>query len=41
VFSNLFGTFAGRMALLVTTILVIRALPRGITGLLEDVRGGT
>jgi hypothetical protein len=29
------------MALLVTTILVIRALPRGITGLLEDVRGGT
>jgi len=41
VFSNLFGTFAGRMALLVTTILVIRALPRGITGLLEDVRGET
>jgi urea transport system permease protein len=41
VFSNLFGTFAGRMALLVTTILVIRALPRGITGLLDDVRGGT
>lgn len=41
VFSNLFGTFAGRMALLVTTILVIRALPRGITGLLDDIRGGT
>jgi len=40
-FSNLFGTFAGRMALLVTTILVIRALPQGITGLLDDVRGGT
>jgi branched-chain amino acid transport system permease protein len=38
VFSNLFGTFAGRMALLVTTILVIRALPRGITGLLETIR---
>jgi urea transport system permease protein len=41
VFSNLFGTFAGRMALLITTILVIRALPRGISGLLDDVRGGT
>jgi len=41
VFSNLFGTFAGRMALLVTTILVIRLLPQGITGLLEQVRGGT
>ncbi|WP_248896951.1 urea ABC transporter, permease protein UrtB [Haloplanus halobius] len=40
VFSNLFGTFAGRMALLVTTILVIRALPRGITGLLDQIRGG-
>ncbi|WP_435067213.1 urea ABC transporter, permease protein UrtB [Haloplanus sp. C73] len=40
VFSNLFGTFAGRMALLITTILVIRALPRGITGLLDDIRGG-
>ena len=40
VFSNLFGTFAGRMALLTTTILVIRVLPQGITGLLEQVRGG-
>ena len=39
VFSNLFGTFAGRMALLITTILVIRVLPQGITGLLEQVRG--
>lgn len=39
VFSNLFGTFAGRMALLVTTILIIRALPQGITGLLNQLRG--
>jgi branched-chain amino acid transport system permease protein len=39
VFSNLFGTFAGRIALLVTTILVIRALPQGITGLLDKLRG--
>ncbi|WP_299333155.1 urea ABC transporter, permease protein UrtB [Haloplanus sp.] len=37
-FSNLFGTFAGRMALLVTTILIIRILPQGITGLLNQIR---
>lgn len=39
VFSNLFGTFAGQMALLITTILVIRVLPQGITGLIDQVRG--
>lgn len=39
VFSNLFGTFVGRMALLITTILVIRVLPQGITGLIDQVRG--
>lgn len=36
VFSNLFGTFAGRMALLITTIFIIRILPTGITGFLES-----
>lgn len=36
VFSNLFGTFAGRMALLITTIFIIRILPTGITGYLES-----
>jgi urea transport system permease protein len=40
VFSNLFGTFAGQIALLLTTILVIRALPQGITGLVDRIRGG-
>jgi urea transport system permease protein len=40
VFSNLFGTFAGQIALLLTTILVIRALPQGITGIVDRIRGG-
>ncbi|WP_348612608.1 urea ABC transporter, permease protein UrtB [Halobaculum rarum] len=38
IFSNLFGTFAGRMALLLTTILVIRLLPQGITGFIESLK---
>jgi len=39
VFSNLFGTFAGQIALLLTTILVIRLFPQGITGLVERIGG--
>lgn len=39
VFSNLFGTFIGRIALLVTTIVAIRVLPgASITGLVERWR---
>jgi urea transport system permease protein len=39
VFSNLFGTFAGQIALLMTTIILIRLLPQGITGLVERIGG--
>lgn len=39
VFSNLFGTFIGRIALLVTTIVAIRVLPgASITGLIQRWR---
>jgi branched-chain amino acid transport system permease protein len=38
VFSNLYGTFFGRIALLVFAIVVLRFLPRGLTGLVERVR---
>lgn len=38
VFSNLFGTFAGRMALLGMTILAIRLLPSGVSGLVSQIR---
>jgi len=34
-FSNLYGTFFGRIALLVTAILLIRFLPRGLSGLID------
>ena len=37
-FTNLYGTFIGRIALLVTTIVVIRLLPRGMTGLVDSLR---
>jgi branched-chain amino acid transport system permease protein len=37
-FSNLYGTFFGRIALLVTTIVMIRFLPDGITGFIDRVR---
>ncbi|MFQ3319272.1 MAG: urea ABC transporter permease protein UrtB [Natronomonas sp.] len=36
--SNLLGTTAGRIALLVTAIVMIRFLPDGITGILKRVR---
>ncbi|MBX0322181.1 urea ABC transporter, permease protein UrtB [Halomicroarcula sp. F13] len=36
--TNLFGTFFGRIALLVTAIVMIRFLPDGITGFVETVR---
>ena len=36
--SNLFGTFFGRIALLVTAIVMIRFLPDGITGFTERLR---
>lgn len=39
VFSNLFSSFAGRIALLTATILVIRVLPKGITGLINRFTG--
>jgi len=37
-FSNLIGTFFGRIALLVTAIVMIRFLPEGITGYIERLR---
>ena len=37
-FSNLVGTFFGRIALLVTAIVMIRFLPDGITGYVERLR---
>jgi len=37
-FSNLYGTFFGRIALLVFAIIVLRFLPRGVTGLIETIR---
>mgnify|MGYP006292770877 FL=1 len=37
-FSNLIGTFAGRIALLVTAIVMIRFLPDGLTGFMERLR---
>jgi len=37
-FSNLYGTFAGRIAMLVFAIVVLRFLPRGVTGLVETIR---
>ncbi|MFC6765045.1 urea ABC transporter, permease protein UrtB [Natrinema soli] len=36
--TNLAGTFMGKVAMLIAAIVVIRLLPDGITGLLEDVR---
>jgi branched-chain amino acid transport system permease protein len=36
--SNLVGTFLGRIALLVTAIVMIRFLPEGITGFVQRVR---
>lgn len=39
IFSNAFGTFMGRVALLVTTMVVIRIWPNGVTGILEKWRG--
>ncbi|GAA0292198.1 urea ABC transporter, permease protein UrtB [Halarchaeum salinum] len=38
VFTNLFGTFYGQIAMLLTAILVIRVLSSGLTGLVENVR---
>jgi branched-chain amino acid transport system permease protein len=38
VFANLYGTFFGRIALLVFAIVVLRFLPRGVTGLVETIR---
>jgi branched-chain amino acid transport system permease protein len=37
-FSNLVGTFFGRIALLLTAIVMIRFLPEGITGYVERLR---
>lgn len=37
-FSNLVGTFFGRIALLLTAIVMIRFLPDGITGLVRQLR---
>jgi branched-chain amino acid transport system permease protein len=38
VFSDQFGEFAGRIALLVAAMLALRFLPGGITGVVEGVR---
>lgn len=37
-FTNLFGTFFGRIALLVAAMVAIRLLPDGLTGFVERVR---
>jgi len=37
-FSDEFGEFAGRIALLVTAMLALRFLPGGITGVVDDIR---
>ncbi|WP_273837444.1 urea ABC transporter, permease protein UrtB [Halococcus sp. PRR34] len=37
-FTNLYGTFFGQIAMLLTAILVIRLLSNGLTGLIEDIR---
>jgi branched-chain amino acid transport system permease protein len=37
-FTNLFGTFFGRIALLVAAMIAIRVLPDGLTGFVERVR---
>lgn len=36
--SSALGTFIGRIGLLITALIVIRFLPRGISGYLQDVR---
>jgi urea transport system permease protein len=36
--SSVFGTFIGRIGLLITALVVIRFLPRGISGYLQDLR---
>jgi branched-chain amino acid transport system permease protein len=38
VFSDQFGEFAGRIALLVAAMLALRFLPGGITGVVESIR---
>ena len=37
-FTNLYGTFIGRIALLVAALIALRFLPEGITGFIEQVR---
>jgi len=37
-FSNLYGTFIGQIALLVVAILILRFLPSGLSGAIETVR---
>jgi branched-chain amino acid transport system permease protein len=37
-FSNLYGTFVGQIALLLVAIFVLRFLPQGLSGLVEDIR---
>jgi branched-chain amino acid transport system permease protein len=37
-FSNQYGNFAGRIALLLAAILALRFLPEGITGFIERLR---
>lgn len=38
VFSNVYGSFAGRIALLIVTIITIRLLPNGVTGFVDQIR---
>jgi branched-chain amino acid transport system permease protein len=37
-FTNLYGTFIGQVALLLVTILLLRFLPAGLSGVVEDFR---
>jgi branched-chain amino acid transport system permease protein len=37
-FTNLFGTFIGQVALLIVAILILRFLPSGLSGVVDDVR---
>jgi hypothetical protein len=36
--SSTLGTFMGRIGLLIAALIVIRFLPRGISGYLQDIR---
>jgi len=40
-FSNIYGTFIGQIALLFVAVLILRFLPDGLSGVVENVRERT